>query len=138
MSDVLTKIDWNQVGPFTALLLVAAIILLGLAPFAFRYFGKRGDMDEEDRKRDFERESKKDAALIEFIRTSSESITRIAVSSERLASMIDAFEHRSNAKLESVEKNLVGRIEQVEKLLNDKRQEEILSAISQAKTPATQ
>ena len=41
--DILSRIDWNQVGPLTAILLVLAIVGLACAPLLFKWLIKRED-----------------------------------------------------------------------------------------------
>jgi len=73
--EILKSIDWTQVGPFTAFLLIVAVLMLGIAPFAFKRLSRQDilsaeerkqqrEMEAEERKRDYDRESRKDEAII--------------------------------------------------------------------------
>lgn len=143
MGDVLKSIDWNQVDPFTAFLLIGAIVVGAIAP---RYISKRYEADEAERKRDADREAKKDAALIAITDKTSDAVMKMGGSMERLVGMVDAFESRSDAKMEaferrsitkmeSVEKNLSDRMDRLEVKFDDRRQNDVLAALKNAPAP---
>ena len=114
--EVLKTIDWTQVGPFTAFLLIVAVVMLVCAPSFFKLLFKREDssieirkeqqkiesverqqrhdMEAADRARRSEQEGLKDKALIDFIRATGVSIDKISEAMARIGGQISGSESR--------------------------------------------
>lgn len=135
MTEILKTIDWTQVGPFTALLLICAIMGLCIAPFAFRYLGKRSDVDAEDRKRQSDREAEKDRALLRFIEITGASVEKMTESIEKIGGKITGSEVRILDRVDRVETKVTMEIGKLRDDLDDKRQNEILGALRDPKVP---
>lgn len=121
-TDILKSIDWTQVGPFTALLLVCAILGLCLAPFAFRYLGKRVDVDADRQKRLDEQDILKDTALLGFVKTTSDAVQQIGIAMKSIEPIIRASEQRLAGKIDVSKNEIKVEIVALRNEIDDKKQ----------------
>lgn len=140
MYDVIKSIDWNQIGPFTALLVVVLLIMLGIAPFAFRYFGKRSDlssqerkqqleMEAADRKRRDEREDRKDQALLHFVKTTEGAVDKMTEGLGKLQTTVIESKTEVIKHVTAEVKAIHNGIGKLRDDLDDKKQDQILHAV---------
>jgi hypothetical protein len=125
MTEVIKSIDWTQVGPLTTLALLATLIMLGLAPFLFKYLSKKEELSGEDRKRREDREAEKDRALMRFIEITGASVAKMTESIEKVGQQVSGSEVRIVDKISAEGAATRSEIAKLRDDLDDRRTSEI-------------
>jgi len=151
VSEVIKGINWSELGPLTALLVVIMVVLLGLAPLFFRWLYRREDIGAAERKqraeieaaerskRD-EREATKDKALLDFVQTINQAIDRIIDKVDLVHGKVQSSETRMVDVVQASGRKIEGEISKLRDELRDQKQASIaadLAAIKERHAPAS-
>lgn len=133
MGDVISKVDWSQVGPLLGLFLCLLIGMIALAPFVYRWMVKKEDhrteeeklkslADEEERKRDAAREAKNQDAIIDFLRSMLPEMGKISGSLTGVKASLDALLITIVSKIDRSEQNISDKLDILLEEIRDQKQ----------------
>jgi len=141
MSDVIKSINWAELGPLTAVLVVVMVILLGLAPMFFRWAYRREDIGAAERKqraeieaaerakRD-EREATKDQALLDFVNTINQAIDRIIDKVDLVHTKVQSSESRVIDVVQATGRKIENELAKVRDEMRDQKQDKIAADLA--------
>jgi len=141
MTEVIKGINWAELGPLTALLVVVMVVLLGLAPLFFKWAYRREDIGAAERKQKAEieaaerakrdeREAKKDQALLDFVATINAAIDKIIDKVDLVHTKVHTSETKMIDAVQASESKIKSEIQKLRSDLWDQKQDKIASDLA--------